>query len=281
MDRPCYEIGVYRREVLGQPAAMLLRQWDTAALEHAIPWLRYQNYRGCDIYIRPAGSPHPLNLVDDLTAEAVAAMKQTGFDPAVIVETSPNNYQAWLKHPEQLDKETSTATARALAERFSGDRGAADWRHLGRCAGFCNRKPRHQDVVTGLFPFVRLIEAPGKVYPEANRFIAEVRRSLEEQRRRREHWLDEKLSGPIRGNGSRWSDLKSIDAFRSHPRYDGDGKRCDLAYAIYALSRGATAAQVEAAIRSRDLSHKGSERRQDDYVQRTIRKALEGVDRGR
>ena len=71
---------------------MLLRQWDTAALEHAIPWLRYQNYRGCDdIYIRPAGSPHPLNLVDDLTAEAVASMKQTGFDPAVIVEASPNN----------------------------------------------------------------------------------------------------------------------------------------------------------------------------------------------
>jgi hypothetical protein len=162
---------------------MLLRQWDTAALEHAIGWLRCQNYRGCDIYIRPAGSPHSLNLVDDLTAEAVAAMKQMGFDPAVIVETSPDNYQAWLKHPEPLDKETSTAT-RALAERFGGDRGAADWRHLRRCSGFENRKPRHQDLVTGLFPLVRLVEATGKVYSEAERFIAEVKRHLGEQHRR-------------------------------------------------------------------------------------------------
>jgi hypothetical protein len=86
--------------------------------------------------------------------------------------------------PEPLDKETSTATARALAERFGGDRGAADWRHLGRCSGFENRKPRHQDLVTGLFPFVRLVEAAGKVYPQAERFIAEVRRNLEEQHRR-------------------------------------------------------------------------------------------------
>jgi hypothetical protein len=31
---------------------------------------------------------------------------------------------------------------------------------------------------------------------------------------------------------------------------------------------------VGAAIRSRDLSHKGTERRQEDYVERTIRKAL-------
>ena len=281
MDCPCYEIGVYRREAPGKPAAMLLRRWDTAAIEHAIGWLRYQNYRGCDIYIRPAGSPHSLNLVDDLTAEAVAAMKQTGFDPAVIVETSPNNYQAWLKHPEPLDKETSTATARALAERFGGDRGAADWRHLGRCSGFENRKPGHQNLVTGLFPLVRLVEGAGKVYPEAERFIGGVKRNLEEQHHRWEQRREQRLSEPIHVSRSRRSDLKTIDAFRSNPKYDGDGKRCDLAYAIYALSHGATAAQVETVIRSRDLSHKGSARRQEDYVQRTIRKALEGLDRGR
>jgi hypothetical protein len=47
-----------------------------------------------------------------------------------------------------------------------------------------------------------------------------------------------------------------------------------LAYALYALSRGASAEDAGAAIRSRDLSHKGTERRQEDYVERTIRKAL-------
>ena len=37
MDCPCYEIGVYRREAPGKPAAMLLRQWDTAAIEPPSP----------------------------------------------------------------------------------------------------------------------------------------------------------------------------------------------------------------------------------------------------
>ena len=68
--------------------------------------------------------------------------------------------------------------------------------------------------------------------------------------------------------------LKSIESFRADPKYGGDGKRADLAYAVYALSRGQTEIDVEAAIRSRDLSHKGNERRQQDYVERTIKKAL-------
>jgi hypothetical protein len=33
-------------------------------------------------------------------------------------------------------------------------------------------------------------------------------------------------------------------------------------------------ASVEAALRSRDLSHKGNENRQRDYVERTMRKAM-------
>ena len=102
-------------------------------------------------------------------------MKGSGFDPAVIVETSPGNYQAWLKHPERLGKEVGTAAARALAEKFGGDRGAADWRHFGRLAGFTNRKAKYLDASTGLYPFVRLIEAGGEVYPEAERFLAGVK----------------------------------------------------------------------------------------------------------
>lgn len=57
--------------------------------------------------------------------------------------------------------------------------------------------------------------------------------------------------------------------------------RIDLAYAIYAIAHGHTEAEVEAAIRSRDLSHKGTERRQQDYVERTIKKALAATERSR
>ena len=81
----------------------------------------------------------------------------------------------------------------------------------------------------------------------------------------------------IRGVGA----LKSIDVFRADPRYGGDGSRVDLAYAIYAFSHGASQWQVEASIGSRDLSHKGTERRQKDYIARTIRKALGTAERAR
>jgi hypothetical protein len=64
-------------------------------------------------------------LIDDLTATAVSEMKKSGFQPAVVTETSPGNFQAWLKHAEILPKDLGTAAARALAARFQGDRGAA------------------------------------------------------------------------------------------------------------------------------------------------------------
>jgi hypothetical protein len=81
------------------------------------------------------------------------------------------------------------------------------------------------------------------------------------------------LSGPSR--------VRSIDDFRADPRYGADGTRIDLAYAIYALSHGASTTEVEEAIRTRDLSHKGTEKRQVDYIHRTITKAIAAAERGR
>lgn len=254
---------------------MIPRVWDAEMLVKSVPWLRHQNRQGRNIYARPKGE-HDLSMVDDLTSEAVSSLKEAGFNPAVIVETSPGNYQAWLKHPERLSKEVSTAAARALAEKFGGDRGAADWRHFGRLAGFTNRKAKYLDASTGLYPFVRLIEACGGVYPEAERFLAGVKSDLEGQHVEREQLRQRAKAATIRPQ-----DLKSIDVFRADGRYSGDGTRVDLAYAVYALSRGGSAADVGAAIRSRDLSHKGNERRQNDYVDRTIKKALATIELGR
>lgn len=84
---------------------------------------------------------------------------------------------------------------------------------------------------------------------------------------------------PIRSQGN--SDLKTIDDFRSDPAYGGDGNRIDLAYAVYALAHGIGKADVQVAIKSRDLSKKGSESRQDAYIVRTISKALHRLGEGR
>jgi hypothetical protein len=64
--------------------------------------------------------------------------------------------------------------------------------------------------------------------------------------------------------------FKTIEDFRGDPRYGGDGNRIDLAYAVYALAHGVSEVDVRVAISRRDLSHKGNERRQEDYLDRTI-----------
>lgn len=261
-----FELGMLRPETMAGDANMLLRVWTPGTLLHCIAWLRLENQGGRHIYIRPKGE-HNLSLVDDLTAAAVAAMKGEGFEPALVVETSPSNFQAWLKHPEPLDKELSTAAARTLAEKFGGDTGAADWRHFGRLSGFENRKRKYQDVLTGSYPVVQIDEAEGKLYSRADQFLASVRARVEERLRARERFRRQSSAPSTRGH------LKTIEHFRSDIRYAGDGNRIDLAYAVYALSHGMKTEEVADAIRSRDLSKKGPEHRQQDYVERTIRKA--------
>jgi hypothetical protein len=269
MNSDFFELGLFRltAEAEDATAQMIPRAWDAETLLRSIPWLRFENMRGRNIYIRPKGEHH-LSLVDDLSKSAVDRLKAEGFQPAAIIETSPQNFQAWLNHGERLTREEGTAVARVLANRFQGDTKAADWRHFGRLAGFTNQKEKYRQA-NGLFPFVRLIESTGAVYPEASRFVAHVREQSEQEHRarRKHHGIRQ---SPARYNGPH----KSIETFRQNPVYGGDGTRIDLAYSLYALSRGASAEEVRAAIRTRDLSHKGTERRQEEYVERTVRKAL-------
>jgi hypothetical protein len=272
MGATVFEIGLFKPSAPDQgQAVMIPRTWDIDTLTKSIPWLRLQNADGRNIYIRPKGE-HDLSLVDDLTEASVQSMKSIGFAPALVVETSPGNFQAWMKHSRPLSPELSTAAARALAELFDGDPAAADWRHFGRLAGFTNRKDKYQGN-NGLFPFVRVIEATGTLYPASDRFLQVV----EAQLLLRSQAEEAERLRPIQTRPT--CDLTPIARFRDNERYEGDGTRIDLAYAIYAFSHGARETQVAAAIRSRDLSHKGSEKRQGEYVERTIRKAQSVVGR--
>ncbi len=268
MGAEVFEVGLFKPSAAEEGRAVMIpRTWDAGTLLKSIPWLRMQNADGRNIYVRPKGE-HNLSLVDDLTADAITRMKSAGLAPATVVETSPGNFQAWLKHPQQLSRELSTLAARKLAEEFGGDRGAADWRHFGRLSGFTNRKPKYE-AANGLFPFVRLIEASGVAYQEGERFTGTISAQYENDARSRER----QRTAPLDSRSSA-SVLKSIEDFRANTRYGGDDTRIDLAFAIYALSHGAGADQVTRALRSRDLSHKGDEKRQSQYVERTIAKAI-------
>ena len=116
--------------------------------------------------------------------------------------------------------------ARSLAQEFGGDLKAADWRHFRRLAAFSNQKERHRQP-SGLFPYVRLVEATGDIYPKAATFISATQERFEAEEKERRERLATSVSIPhVR------TPLKSIDQFRANPLYGGDGTRSDLAFAL-------------------------------------------------
>lgn len=251
----CFDIGVKRVD-----GTMVLREgWGAKQVLKSLLWLRRENLNRGHIYVPPAGV-HGLSLVDDLKADTFVRMKADGFAPAAVVETSPGNFQAWLKHGEVLDEITSTRAAKLLAERYGGDPGSADWRHFGRLAGFTNPKPSR-----------RLVEASGQVYRQASQFIAEVRAALAGE-------------GATVGGGAEdragegapdLPPLKPLAEFHTDARYDGDLHRADLAWARHAAAMGLSASEIRAMImEARDLAKKGSTKRQREYAERTASKAI-------
>jgi hypothetical protein len=262
MHAEVFEIGLFDPK---SSRAMLPRVWDRDTLLRSIPWLRLKNGRGRNIYIRPSGE-HRLSLIDDIGWRTVARLKEEGFEPAIIVETSPGNFQAWLNHGEVLPKEISTLAARLLARRFLGDPASADWRHYGRLAGFTNRKEKYRQE-NGLYPFVLLHESSGRTYRRAAEFLREVEQAFD-RARERERARNESVQAAVTPGG-----LKTIEDFRRRSVYGGDHTRSDLAYAIYALAHGISESALREQLGSRDLSHKGNEERQQQYLDRTLLKA--------
>jgi RepB DNA-primase from phage plasmid len=259
-----FELGIRR-----DAGEMILREGQGAIeIEEAIRWLRHENAKGAHIYVRPAGL-HALSLIDDLSAEAIERMKAEGFEPAVVVETSPNNFQAWLNHGQVLEAAMSTRAAKALVERFGGDPASADWRHFGRLAGFTNPK-RERQLPSGMRPFARLRSATGRVYSRAAEFLAGITKNDENEAVREEEIR------PQRRQRRERAGVKPLREFHSDPIYGGDLHRADMAWAKHAAGCGLTLDQIRGELfNGRDLSKKGNRKRQLEYAERTARKAIE------
>jgi hypothetical protein len=257
-----FDIGVLRPD-----GRMLLREdWTPDQINTALAWLRRENAHGAHIYVRPSGT-HALSLLDDLTAEAIARMKGSGFQPAVVVETSPDNFQAWLNHGRVLDRKLSTHVTKELARRFGGDLSSADWRHFGRLAGFTNQKPARR-LENGLSPFVRLHDCKELKYNAADEFLNEVSLLIEKAHAERQ------AQRPSRSSSTN-NPMRCLSDFYGDARYGGDRHRADMAWALRAASRGLSEQQItDEILHQRDLSKKGGPPRQLDYAARTAVKAV-------
>jgi hypothetical protein len=178
----------------------------------------------------------------------------------------------WLNHGQILsDRSFSMRAAKELARRFGGDPSGTDWRHFGRLAGFTNQKPKRR-LRSGLPPFVRLHECEGHSYAAAWEFLEEVKWLAEQTRA-------ERASLTTLRSYSNEDSVRRLTDFQRDPRYGGDLHRADMAWALYAASRGLPEQEITNEIlHARDLSKKGGAARQLDYAQRTAIKAFSMVE---
>lgn len=142
-----------------------------------LPQMKRANLAGCHLYVRGRRDlDHDLVLLDDVPRFVIDRMKEAGHQPAVFIETSPGNCQAWLRLGRPCSSDLRHEIARSLADAYSGDRGAVDPHQSGRLAGFTNRKQEYK-TARG-FPYVLLLNAPGRPAKNAEKLIADARAVL-------------------------------------------------------------------------------------------------------
>jgi RepB DNA-primase from phage plasmid len=138
------------------------RLWSTAQIlrEATIGFLRARNGEGFDVYFRPYASDHNAGYIlvdlDYAQPTVLTAMRNHGHEPCAVIETSPGHLQAWVRVSlAPLPPRLATSISRRLASLYQGDRASADWRHIGRLAGFTNQKPQRR-LPSGLSPWVKV-----------------------------------------------------------------------------------------------------------------------------
>ncbi len=114
------------------------------------------NGRGFDVFMRPYEPEYNYLFVDDTTPET---LKNAGYTPCLVQESSAGNYQAILKVPRKnhdpaspaakLEKRAANALALSINERL-GDRQAGRIDQVFRVAGFANKKPNRNNEFTRL-----------------------------------------------------------------------------------------------------------------------------------
>lgn len=109
----------------------------------SIPFLRQRNINDC-IYVRPTADRAPYYLLLDDISPA-AAQRHKSKPGRLIIETSADNFQCWIR----FDLILSYDQKKALISVAGGDMDAKPTSdRWGRCPGFANRKPKPKKTRT-------------------------------------------------------------------------------------------------------------------------------------
>jgi len=252
-----------------------------------IKFLRAKNANNENIYIAPAKDIETnLVLIDDLEYWQIEKMEDSGLTACVIVETSPENYQAWIKLSSgPVPAEERKIVSRIITKEFNTDIGCIGAWHYGRLAGFTNRKKKYFDEKLGLYPYVKLIKAdPDAIAPGGHKYIEKAKQLIEEEKKtlmtHQERCKIHQITDEIIKKYLECRDLiiHDVEEKLVPKGYRVDYSVVDYRIAVELAQNGFTEEQIIEILRH--VSYELERRKAKhvfDYLQRTARKAIEHV----
>lgn len=237
--------------------------------------------RGENIYYTPLSDSKHHILIDDMNREKLERLIRAGYQPAVVLESSPGNYQAIITVPKLgtvHDKDVGNRLAERLNREY-GDQKLSGCIHPHRAPGFENRKPKHQRE-DGSYPEVRLLKAEkrecAKTLELARQIDAEYAQRAKQQPQQQQ--AKERIEIGA-------ASTKAADAYQRHyrdimRRMSGtiDYSRIDSMIAVRMRVTGHDAGEIAAAIRECAPQIRPADKREsrdwNDYAQRTARYAF-------
>ena len=195
-----------------------------------------------------------------------------------MLQTSPGNLQAWIRvSTTPLEPGVATAIGRQLARTYGGDSASADWRHLGRLAGFTNQKPERR-LPDGWLFWVKVVHARPGLAPKAGALLAAARQAPAPTRlgwtHRAARFHDSRAAGlEVAAQASEtyraWMERLRIPERFPQP----DWSIVDLWIARELLARHTPVAEVEALLRFGSPNFPRAHGAPDDYLSRTLARA--------
>ena len=258
-----------------------------ALVQRTSEMLRLQR-RGENLYYTPLSDTKHHILIDDMNREKLDRLIADGYRPAVVLESSPGNYQAILTVPKlgtPHDKDVGNRLSDALNREY-GDPKLSGAIHPHRAPGYENRKPKHRRE-DGSYPEVRLLKSERRECAKALALSREIdaeyqrqaeQRAAEKAQKRPQEPL-EALS-PTRTPES--APEAAVEAYRRHyadilkrQGQPGDLSRVDSMIAVRMRVTGHSQVDIEAAVyRCAPTIRTQSEGRNwTDYAARTARYA--------
>ena len=143
---------------------------------HLPEMLRLQQ-RSENIYYTPLSEDRHHILIDDMTRKSMERLYADGFRPAVVLESSPGNYQCVLTIPK-LQSPHNRDVGNRITERLNklyGDPKLSGCIHPHRAPGFDNLKPKHRRE-DGSFPKVKLLQAEKRECAKAQELARQIER---------------------------------------------------------------------------------------------------------